>query len=78
MRRRRRLVCPPSSEEEGCSGERVEAEHASCDLGETVEALAHVAGLERDVDFEVAIEGKHNGRSSEGFEEFGEKSDLVA
>ena len=31
-----------------------------------------------DVDFEVAVEGEHNGRSGEGFEEFGEKSDLVA
>ena len=29
--------------------------------GEAVEALAHVAGLQRDVDLEVAVEGEHGG-----------------
>jgi len=65
-------------EEEGGSTGGVDSDGVAGDFGEAVEGLAHVTGLKSDVDFEVAIEGKHNGRSSEGFEEFGEKSDLVA
>lgn len=65
-------------EEEGGSTGGVDPDGVAGDFGEAVEGLAHVTGLKSDVDFEVAVEGEHNGRSGEGFEEFGEKSDLVA
>ena len=54
-----RVVSALVGEEERGPAERVEPEVRARDLGEPVEALAHVAGLEGDVDFEVAVEGEH-------------------
>jgi hypothetical protein len=42
-------------------GEGIEVEMVAHHGGEAVEALSHVAGLQRDVDLEVAIEGEHGG-----------------
>ncbi|MFT6383076.1 MAG: hypothetical protein ACJAXZ_004581 [Akkermansiaceae bacterium] len=64
-------------EEEGGSAGGVNLDGVAGDFGEAVEALAHVARLKGDVDFKVAVEGKHDDLG-EGFEEFSEKADLVA
>ncbi len=52
---------PPFGEQERRTAERVEPRPGVGDLGEPVEGLAHVAGFECDVDFEVAVEGEHGG-----------------
>lgn len=46
---------------EGGSACGVGADLVAGKFGEAVEAFAHVAGVEGDVDFEVAIEGEHGG-----------------
>jgi len=46
-------------EEEGRAAERVELEVIADQLGEGVEAFAHVAGLQRDIDLEASVEGEH-------------------
>ena len=48
-------------EEEGRATEGIETEVVACERGEGVEALAHVAGFERDIDFKVGVEGEHGG-----------------
>lgn len=48
-------------EEEGGSASWIDFDGVAGDLGEAVEALSHVDGCEGDVDFEVAIEGEHDG-----------------
>lgn len=53
-------------EEEGGSAGRVDFDGLACDLGEAVEGLAHVAGVQEDVDFEVPVEGKHGDEVSAG------------
>lgn len=59
-------------EEEGGSAGGFDFDGVASDLGEAVEALAHVTGMEGDVDFKVAVEGKHNGLR-EGFEKDAEE-----
>ena len=56
MRLRRLLVNRKAAPLSGSS-----LEVCAGEFGEAVEALAHVAGLEGDVDFEVAVEGEHSG-----------------
>lgn len=46
-------------EEESRSTEGIDLDDVTGDLGEAVETLAHVAGGERNVDFEVAVESEH-------------------
>ena len=48
-------------EEEGRTAERIETEVVAGERGESVETLAHVAGFERDIDLEVAVESEHGG-----------------
>lgn len=54
-------------EEEGSSAGGVDLDGVAGDLGEAIEALAHVTGLEGDVDLKVPIEGEHDDLG-EGFE----------
>ncbi len=54
-------------EEEGGSAGGFFFNGVAGDLGEAIEALAHVTRVESDIDFEVAVEGKHDGLG-EGFE----------
>ena len=67
---------PLVGEEEGRAAERIESEVVAHHRGEPVEGLAHVAGFERDVDLEAAIEGEHDGGSCEVTEQLGELTDL--
>jgi hypothetical protein len=41
------------------NGQWVELEVVADELGKSVEAFAHIAGLQRDIDFEACVEGDH-------------------
>lgn len=53
-------VAPFVGEEEGGSAGGIDLDLRAGNFGETVEALAHVGGLEGDVDFEVSVESEHD------------------
>ena len=46
-------------EEESRSAQGIYFDDVAGDFGKTVEALAHVAGSERNVDFKVAVKSEH-------------------
>jgi len=46
-------------EKEGSSASGVDFDGVPCEFGESVEGFPHVARLQCDVDFEVAVEGEH-------------------
>ena len=52
-------VTPLVGEEESGSTARIHADGVARHGGQTIEAFAHVAGLERDIDLEVAVEAEH-------------------
>ena len=64
-------------EEEGGSAGGFLFDGVASDLGEAVEDLAHVTEMKGDVDFEVAVEGKHDVGPSESIEEVGQERDLM-
>lgn len=64
-------------EEEGRAAEWIEFEMVAHEHGEGVEAFAHVAWLDGDVDLEVAVEGEHGRGSGEVAQQGGEQADLA-
>lgn len=52
-------VAPLVGEQEGGPAARVHADGVAGHGGQTIEAFAHVAGLERDIHLEVAVEAEH-------------------
>jgi len=70
-------AAPFVGEEEGRPAGGIDLDGVAGQFGESVEALAHVARCQGDVDFEVAVEGEHGVIAlPEGFEQFGKQGKL--
>lgn len=70
-------------EEVGGTAERIELEVVADEFGEGVEAFAHVAWLQRDIDLEASVESEHGvsgfvSGSGELAEELDEQRKLAA
>jgi len=50
---------PLVGEEEGRSADGVDFDGIACQVSQSIKGFTHVAGVKGDIDFEVAVESKH-------------------